>query len=280
MRIILRFYPDTGNLVLPVHYNHIIQSMIYKHLDKDKASSLHERGFPYHKRRFKLFTFSRITSKKSEFDKRNKTITFHGYIQVKIASVDTDFLESLVTNIVRKKHIILNKQICYLHSVEIEAIPNIKGPIKVKTISPITIYRTLYKHSGKKYTFYYHPKDPEFEQLILENIARKVIAWFGKEDSYIQDGKYYVKTLNVKRLVITEYKKTWIKAWDGIFEINLPGSHFFIAYYAGLGAKNSQGFGMIEIIREQSHYTSPNNSLKASIKYSGAPASLHLSKGN
>ncbi len=39
-----------------------------------------------------------------------------------------------------------------------------------------------------------------------------------------------------------------IKAWTGIFQLDLPEPFFLLAYDAGLGSKNPQGFGMVEVI--------------------------------
>ncbi|HEX30478.1 TPA: CRISPR-associated endoribonuclease Cas6, partial [Candidatus Poribacteria bacterium] len=44
------------------------------------------------------------------------------------------------------------------------------------------------------------------------------------------------------------YRDTVIKGWTGVYELDLPEPFFHLAYDAGLGAKNSQGFGMVEII--------------------------------
>jgi len=44
------------------------------------------------------------------------------------------------------------------------------------------------------------------------------------------------------------YKGTVIKAWMGIYSLMLPRVLFEIAFDSGIGAKNSQGFGMIEAI--------------------------------
>ena len=49
---------------------------------------------------------------------------------------------------------------------------------------------------------------------------------------------------------IIRFKGTVIKGWMGTFEVRLPEPYFTLAYEAGLGAKNSQGFGMIQVVRK------------------------------
>jgi CRISPR-associated endoribonuclease Cas6 len=49
-------------------------------------------------------------------------------------------------------------------------------------------------------------------------------------------------------LRILKYRETVIKAWTGIYELDLPEPFFLLAYESGLGSKNSQGFGMVEAV--------------------------------
>jgi CRISPR-associated endoribonuclease Cas6 len=46
------------------------------------------------------------------------------------------------------------------------------------------------------------------------------------------------------------YRDTVIKAWSGIYELDLPEPFFLLAYDSGLGSKNPQGFGMVEVITD------------------------------
>jgi CRISPR-associated endoribonuclease Cas6 len=60
----------------------------------------------------------------------------------------------------------------------------------------------------------------------------------------------YIKPLRVNKRneVIAIFKGTVIKGWTGIYELQLPEPYFSLAYDAGLGSKNSQGFGMVEVV--------------------------------
>jgi len=138
---------------------------------------------------------------------------------------------------------------CLIESVEVE--PKISPPsrpVQVKTLSPITVYSTLYTREGKRKTYYYTPWEKEFSSLILENLRKKIHAFRGENIPY-QSDNHYIKPLRVSRRdeKIVKYKGTIIKGWMGIYELYLPMEYFPFAYHAGLGSKNSQGFGMIEI---------------------------------
>jgi CRISPR-associated endoribonuclease Cas6 len=48
------------------------------------------------------------------------------------------------------------------------------------TLSPITVYSTLYTAEGKKKTYYFSPYEQEFSQLVSINLARKYRAYKGE----------------------------------------------------------------------------------------------------
>jgi CRISPR-associated endoribonuclease Cas6 len=52
-------------------------------------------------------------------------------------------------------------------------------------------------------------------------------------------------------LRVLEYRGTVIKGWTGLYELDLPEPFFLLAYDSGLGSKNSQGFGMVEVVDAQ-----------------------------
>jgi len=45
-----------------------------------------------------------------------------------------------------------------------------------------------------------------------------------------------------------KYKNVYVKGWMGIYDVETTPELLELAYYTGLGAKNSQGFGCFEII--------------------------------
>ncbi len=249
MRIKLTFIPENGLLALPIHYNHLIQGLIYTHLNSDLATWLHEEGFSCQKRKFKLFTFSRLFGR---FEIKGKNILYEHKVSLKIASPYTKLLESLAECLVQTEYFYIGAQRCMLESVEVEMERRFESPLLVKMLSPMTVYSTLNGPEGKKKVYYYSPFEPEFSQIIIENLCRKMMA-FEKiamdvpEDAYIRPLK-----VNTKRnFHIIIFKNFVIKAWSGIYEINMPLPLIKMAYDAGLGSKNSQGFGMWEVIEKE-----------------------------
>ncbi len=248
MRIKLQFSPAYKDVItLPIQYNHLVQAMIYRHLEESLAVWMHDEGFQYYKRTFKLFTFSRLVGR---FELYNKNMIFKGPVHLKISSPYTKFLESLAEYLVKAKYILLNRQKCLLNAVEVEMERHFETPALIKMLSPVTVYSTLKNGEGKKKTYYYSPWEQEFSKLIIDNIRKKASAYKATKNLPEMDGAYIkpVKVDGKRNFHIVKFKDFVIHGWSGIYELNLPPIYMRLAHDAGLGAKNSQGFGMMEII--------------------------------
>jgi CRISPR-associated endoribonuclease Cas6 len=123
-------------------------------------------------------------------------------------------------------------------------------PVRVKTLSPITVYSTLYTPEKKRKTYYYSPQEPGSSTQIINNLAKKLEAFHGGKVEIPEPKGATVRSVYVtnRHLSIINYKGTIIKGWRGIYELDLPEPYLSMALDAGLGAKNSQGFGMVEVV--------------------------------
>lgn len=243
MRVRLSFSPIEGVCILPVHYNHVIQGFIYRHLDAEMAASLHGEGFVEGKRRLKMFVFSRLMGNPVVRDGR---IVFSHEFSLVVASPEVGFLESLALHLMDAGEMRLGENRVRLASVEVAAEEVYQCPVLLQALSPITVYSTLSRADGKRKTYYYSPHEPEFCEQIMCNLQRKWRVLYGSEVS--AEGAY-VKPyrVNTRNQHIALYKGTVIKGWSGIYEAYLPEPLFRMALDAGLGSKNSQGFGCVTV---------------------------------
>lgn len=244
MRAIINLKLDKP-LVLPIQYNHIVHAVVLKWLnDENYSKFIHETGYTYNNRKFKMFTFSKLEGRYT-YNRNNKKITYYDEVSLIVSTADDEFLKYLVNNILLNSYYKILDTDVYIEKVSL-ANPKISTNTRIITKSPIVVYST-FEHLGKKKTYYYNPMEEEFEQLIGSNLEKKYIAFFNKTPLDNNLKITPIKNQKLKESIVL-YKSTVIKGWNG--EFILEGSEELIrmAYDAGLGSKNSQGFGCIELI--------------------------------
>jgi len=240
MRVRLDLATPRGGLSLPIHYNYLINSAIYRTISSDYATFLHDGGFKLGKRSFKLFTFSRILA---PFVLKGYRITFRGRATLFISSPLLRFLKELVSGFLRRGYLNLNGSRVRISGFEFLESPFISESVIIRTLSPITVYSTLRGEGGRKKTYYYNPKEREFSELASENARKKYFLLSGRKVS----GNLKIEPLRVRENVLL-YKGTVVKGWTGTFLLEGPKPLIQTVYDAGLGSKNPQGFGMFEVI--------------------------------
>ncbi|MCL4384796.1 MAG: CRISPR-associated endoribonuclease Cas6 [Cyanobacteria bacterium] len=264
MRININFYCD-NKFLLPIQYNHLVQSFIYNNINKKIANFLHEKGFELNKRNFKLFSFSRINGKIDVIKiKQEYLLLIKNFFNFILSSPYEEFITSFALNLSENnKKLLLGENIVQIYSIDVLFEPEFKENMKIKMLSPITIYSTLNDAIGNKKTYYYNPWEKEFEILVKENLIKKMIAFNNfnnlvddinnpsmlKNSDYFENKNFFIKPHKVmkKDEKIINYKDTIIKAWFGEYLISGDIDLIKISYYCGLGSKNSQGFGLYEI---------------------------------
>ena len=258
MRLVLSFRAET--LTLPVHYNLLLQGFIYRHISEEVARWLHDEGVVLGRRKFKGFTFSRLFGR---YEVGEGAIRFHGPLRLYVGSVFPEVLESLAENLLREPSLRLGGGECELASVEVEPAPEVGRPelgwaeARVRTLSPITVHRTLYTAEGRRKTYFPSPHEWDFVELVLDNLERKAAALGLDVDELRrgrEEGRCSVAPLGVSSRDLKVFKLphpgggTVVKAWTGLYKLRLPEPIFWLAYDAGLGDRNAQGFGMVEVV--------------------------------
>lgn len=232
----------SGNKIcLPMANSRIIQGLIYKALseNKDYSTGLHEHGYVFKQRKFKLFSFSELRGK---YKVVGKEICFEDKVCLEIRSVDSYMIQMLYTYFLQNNTLYLGNNQVNIENLAIDNKMIFCDNIKVKTLSPITVYST----TNDGHTTYFSPEEEEFYDSIISNAKRKKISYCSETSDFDFSIAPTENTAYVKR--VTKFKETIIIAWHGEFFLkgNIDVLNFL--YNTGLGSKNSQGFGMFEII--------------------------------
>jgi len=235
-----------NSITLPIHYNHILQSFIYRNLNRELATFLHEKGYIYKKRKFKLFTFSKIIGR---YKLQNGRITFTSPIKITISSPVDDIISEFARRLIRKRVLVLFRNKIEITGINVQLPPVFNNVMDIYFLTPVVIYSTLYTKDKKKKTYYYSPKETEFQKLIRENLLKKYLAFHRilPDDT---DFKIIPANISSRDEKILKFKNFIIKGWLGKYKIEGSKELIKFAYYTGLGTKNSQGFGMFEVVKQ------------------------------
>jgi CRISPR-associated endoribonuclease Cas6 len=250
---------DNGGLIeLPVHYNSIVQGLIYSQV-AEEMPQVHDDGFEVGSRTFRFFTFSRLFGKIECLKEGH--ISFRSPINLRVASPLEQFIVILAKNLLNSEFLMLGKSKVYLKSLAALPLPDFSsGKVKVKALSPITVYSTLLTPDNKKKTYYYHPREQEFTDMVQNNLKKKS-AYFNKN---LEELPFSFRTLKVSNrdAKIIYYKNFVVKGWLGLYQLEGDPGLLKLAYCAGLGSKNSQGFGLIDVVKDGSDRASRSEPAK------------------
>jgi CRISPR-associated endoribonuclease Cas6 len=258
MRIKITLEPKDA-LTLPIHYGEILQGFIYAQLEPQLANWLHGNAYRVAKKTYKMLTFSRLEAvHRYEIipHEHGKKIRFYGPVSFCLSAYNADVLGSFAEHLLSERYddksIRLGQHECKVRGVEILPKPRVADydKVVVKAISPITVHRTLHSEHGAQQTYYFTPFEEAWSQAVINNLAdkAKALGWEDGGESIVKQGTIKPKTIQQSDKAIINYKDFTIQSWRGVYELNLPQAYFHLAYDAGLGARNAQGFGMIEVI--------------------------------
>jgi CRISPR-associated endoribonuclease Cas6 len=238
---------------LPIQYNYVVQGMIYKHLGHEYSSQLHDEGYTYQNRNFKLFTFSRLNGRFKQ-NRESNEILFYPPVALTISSSIERFAYELGYSLLTSDDLHLGDNPVKVSGFNALTEPIINPLETIGMLSPITVYSTLRTQDNKAKTYYYSPYEQEFSQLIESNLKKKFTLIHNKNPE--DEQTISIKPLKVSKNseVIIKYKETIIKAWRGVYI--LEGDHELIkvGYDSGLGSKNSQGFGCFKFLTKGDNY--------------------------
>ncbi|MFA6808399.1 MAG: CRISPR-associated endoribonuclease Cas6 [Eubacteriales bacterium] len=249
----LKFLTKEG---LPIHYHYWLQSAIYHVMEGQIADQVHMQGFEGDGRVFRFFTFSKLLGR-YELSQDKKNIRFPEGANWIVSSPLNDILSSIAGGLLKQLTLKIGGISAEITGIQVSH-PNVQSNIiRVRTLSPVVAYSTLFRGDGSKYTVYLQPGEPEFKRIVAENIHKK---WEGiknwnkrneKEETECpnsMDRDFDIQMLNNPKMHILEYKGGIIKGYSGMMELSGLPQLLQVAIDAGLGSKNSQGCGCLEVI--------------------------------
>ncbi len=260
MRIRIEVHSALGTFVLPQGYNPYVQGLINACIPVDIPWSGDAQGAE--EGHFKLFTFSQLYARSVERidvsagseekgeDRVRYQLVMSSPVWFYLSSPSQDFVDALIPRLEHSHDLHIERNL--VNDIHVIREPSHteagSGQVswRIRTISPVTVYQGDTR-DGRS-TTYYAPDDPLFSKTVLENAVRKYYAW--THERAPSEG-FSIKCLDrTPHLAVISFKDTPVRCYTGRFQLTGDARLLAFLLEAGLGGKNSHGFGMFDIVAE------------------------------
>lgn len=243
---------------LTLNYQYPLSAAIYKIMqraDEAYASFLHEQGYGYGAKTFKLFTFSDL---RTPFDiKGDRLIMRTNKASLTICFHVPDAAENFIRGLFMDQQLDIadsrDKASFLVQQVSAEQLPVIdNGRMLLQPISPVVVGR---KNERGNYD-YVSPEDADFARLLTNNLLEKCVAAGNVGEDELQGLKKIVRIQPVflkqpprHRLLTIKAgtdAETKVRGYDKFhLWIQAPAAVITMALDAGIGMHNAMGMGCV-----------------------------------
>lgn len=246
MRCNVTLQNQSGEVLFPFNYSHIITSLIYNNLFIAGI----ELDF-HDSKDFKFFTFSNILFSKFEVTKEGFN-SIDGTINFQISSPDLKLLRKIIDGFIKNNPVTIKGNEFDLTNIVMLKEPKFTDKMEFRTMSPIVV-NSHKQINGEMRRWDLSPDDENFFPFIERNLIKKYNQFFNEElteDSISVSSN--MKNVKKKRVMI---KRNRVQQHYVCYmmDITLEGDPKVIkfAYDCGLSNKNSIGFGMIKVVKNK-----------------------------
>ncbi len=243
----------TGDM-LPASYQYELSSFIYRTIargDREFATWLHSNGFRLEGRNFKLFTFSQLEIPRWKIEGDRLRILSDD-LALTLSFLPERSTEEFIKGVFSEQAFTLgdkrSKISLIVRNIESLASPQYQEAMEFQTLSPLCLSR---KNDNGRID-YLSPAHEAAGEIILNNLLRKYEAFYNKP--YTGDTDFAFELLSEPRSKLITIKantpqQTKIRGFMCRFRLQAPAELMRMAYKAGVGEKNSTGFGMVRECR-------------------------------
>ncbi|HXG91646.1 MAG TPA: CRISPR-associated endoribonuclease Cas6 [Blastocatellia bacterium] len=251
MRVKLTFLASKRNATLPLSYNHAVAGLIYRTIgnaSEEYAAALHDEGFEADRRRFKLFTFSRLFARRNRVV-GDRMILESPEVSLQVSSPVGDFIEHFVSGLFQSERFNIAGSDFTLAEAETIAPPEFSERMSFRALAPIT--ESVRDEQNR---VRYLNLEDDWSAIIKRNLARKYQALYGRAPvcdrlhwewdlGYIAEARKRNRRPSVLIEVSDGIK---VRGWLAPFTVHGSKELIEIGYEAGFGKSNAMGFGLAE----------------------------------
>ena len=248
----LRVNKNTYGNLLPISYQYELSSCIYKIIAKSDslyAEWLHNNGFANDNKRFKMFVFSNLFPQCKAIGDRMCILSDNMFFYLSfLPEKSTEefikgiFLDNLLTLGDGKSKVQFQ-----VENIEALATPTLHD-CEFQTLSPVTV--SIKRENGS--IEYVSPEKEGYGRMLINNLKEKYLAFSGKSFEGDDNHEFVLLSPAKSRLITIKAntpETTRVKGFSYNFRLKADDALMYIMYEAGLGEKNSTGFGMVNVVK-------------------------------
>ena len=237
MQISIHFQPTT-KLIIPYNYNYQLQSALYALLGSVGESNFwHDKGFRFSESTFKGFCFGKLKGNYRTSPEEKKLI-FEDTLSLEVRSPSFGFIDTLQRALEKHPYIRLFDTRLNVIGASLMNRHLDNEKLIIHAVTPILIHTTL----DNGHTIYYGPDDENYLRRIYQNTSRKYMAITGEPA-----GDITLLPRGTFKRIVTRCKGLYLTGYTGAMELQSSIKMAEFIYNSGLGEKNAQGFGFIQI---------------------------------
>ena len=239
VRFLIRLRPENEPFRIPFNHQHKLQGLIYRRIQRinpDLSLRLHSPKTP------KLFTFSLFMAEKRKLADDRSSLLGHGHGFFYFSTAIPEIAEAFIGGLLQKPEVELWGERFTVKEIKALAEPEKLSGRKFVTLSPIAV-TTKRVQFGRPRSYDLSPSEPEFYELIRENLREKYLHIYGTNPPEDFD----MKVLNAKPKRFEVKPGIFQVAWHLVFRAKGDEGLLRAGYLAGFGEKNSIGFGMVKV---------------------------------
>lgn len=247
MRLHIVFSPPRA-VCLPWHYMHLLHGFLYGAIARaspDVGGFLHDHGYASGAHRYKMLVFSRLYPRRAARrpDGLELAPPIHWWVSSPLAAP----MEALAVALLTEGRAVLGDASLEVEKVEVEPPPEFSGRVRCETLSPL-VASTGVQKGEKLHKKFLSPSDPIFWQVLEANLRRKAEA-LGM--SLPAEAEVRFASMGEWRSRLLYSQGTQVRGYEGRFTMEGDEPLLRLAYEAGLGERNTQGFGMFRVIKAE-----------------------------
>ena len=254
----LKVQPGKGKALLPLNYQYELSAWIYRVVKKGNeefAAWLHDRGYGDSNKAFKLFSFSHLRVPAYRIREDRMELLCERLTCV-ISFCTADVIEPFVVGVFKNCVFTLGdaRSRVAFRVEEVKTCPPVVflGNMTFQALSPVFMDRHL--QGRKASSTHLAPGEPFFEDLLHHNLVEKYRLLHEQlpPEDWVVTRFHLLSPPRPKMIAIKRFtpQATRLKCYFCSFELTGEPALLEIAYYAGIGRLNSQGFGCIGLLEK------------------------------